>query len=328
MIRVGNIMNFKIDNLQYCNWSREIFEFNRAAGLDAVHVTIVYHEDYDELLVEIKKWEKLFSDNSDLIFQGKDYNDIEKANLEKKTAIFFGFQNCSPIEDDINLVEKVHNLGCRFMQLTYNNQSLLATGCYEKIDSGVTNFGREAIKEMNRVGVVIDMSHSAEKSTFDAIELSDKPIAITHANPSFWHPAKRNKSNDLLKTLSESGGMLGLSLYPHHLKDNTNCTIESFCEMVAKTADIMDIKNIGIGSDLCLNQPDSIVEWMRNGTWSKSKNYGEGSKNKPGFPNQPEWFQDARGFENIENGLKKIGFSDTETHGILGNNWYNFYKSI
>ena len=328
MIRVGNIMNFKIDNLQYCNWSREIFEFNRAAGLDAVHVTIVYHEDYDELLVEIKKWEKLFSDNSDLIFQGKDYNDIEKANLEKKTAIFFGFQNCSPIEDDINLVEKVHNLGCRFMQLTYNNQSLLATGCYEKIDSGVTNFGREAIKEMNRVGVVIDMSHSAEKSTFDAIELSDKPIAITHANPSFWHPAKRNKSNDLLKTLSESGGMLGLSLYPHHLKDNTNCTIESFCEMVAKTADIMDIKNIGIGSDLCLNQPDTIVEWMRNGTWSKSKNYGEGSKNKPGFPNQPEWFQDARGFENIENGLKKIGFSDIETHGILGNNWYNFYKSI
>ena len=328
MIRVGNIMNFKIDNLQYCNWSREIFEFNRAAGLDAVHVTIVYHEDYDELLVEIKKWEKLFSDNSDLIFQGKDYNDIEKANLEKKTAIFFGFQNCSPIEDDINLVEKVHNLGCRFMQLTYNNQSLLATGCYEKIDSGVTNFGREAIKEMNRVGVVIDMSHSAEKSTFDAINLSDKPIAITHANPSFWHPAKRNKSNDLLKTLSESGGMLGLSLYPHHLKNNTNCTIESFCEMVAKTADIMDIKNIGIGSDLCLNQPDSIVEWMRNGTWSKSKNYGEGSKNKSGFPNQPEWFQDARGFKNIENGLKEIGFSDTETHGILGNNWYNFYKSI
>ena len=328
MIRVDSIMNFKIDNLQYCNWSREIFEFNRAAGLDAVHVTIVYHEDYDELLVEIKKWEKLFSDNSDLIFQGKDYNDIKKANLEKKTAIFFGFQNCSPIEDDINLVEKVHNLGCRFMQLTYNNQSLLATGCYEKIDSGVTNFGREAIREMNRVGVVIDMSHSAEKSTFDAIELSDKPIAITHANPSFWHPAKRNNSNDLLQTLSESGGMLGLSLYPHHLKNNTNCTIESFCEMVAKTADIMDNKNIGIGSDLCLNQPDTIVEWMRNGTWSKSKNYGEGSKNKPGFPKQPKWFQDARGFKNIETGLREIGFSDTETHGILGNNWYNFYKTI
>ena len=234
-------MNFKIDNLQYCNWSRETFEFNRSAGLDAVHVTIVYHEDFNEFLTETKKWQKLFKDNSDIIFQGWDYRDIEKANKEKKTAIFFGFQNCSPIEDDIKLVEKIHKLGCRFMQLTYNNQSLLATGCYEKIDSGVTNFGREVIKEMNRVGVVIDMSHSAEKSTIDAIELSQKPIAITHANPYFWHPAKRNKSSDLLKILSDSGGILGLSLYPHHLKDSTNCTLESFCEMVAKTAEIITL---------------------------------------------------------------------------------------
>ena len=321
-------MNYKIDNLQYCNWSRKIFEINRSAGLDAVHVTIVYHEDFDELQLEIKKWEKLFHENSDLIFLGKNFQDIDKANKENKTAIFFGFQNCSPIEDDINLVEKVHQLGCRFMQLTYNNQSLLATGCYEKVDSGVTNFGREVIREMNRVGLVVDMSHSAEKSTLDAIEFSEKPIAITHANPSFWHPAKRNKSSDLLKVLSDSGGMLGLSLYPHHLKDNTNCTLDSFCEMVAKTAEIMDVKKIGIGSDLCLDHPDTVVEWMRNGSWSKSKNYGEGSKNKPGFPKQPDWFLDARGFSNIEKGLKKAGFSDTETHGILGNNWYNFYKTI
>ena len=321
-------MNYKIDNLQYCNWSREIFEINRQAGLDAVHVTIVYHEDYDEFLDELKKWELYFKENSDLIFLGRNFKDIDKAKEESKTAIFFGFQNCSPIEDDINLVEKIHKLGCRFMQLTYNNQSLLATGCYEKIDSGVTNFGKEVIKEMNRVGIVIDMSHSAEKSTLDAIEFSEKPIAITHANPTFWHGAKRNKSNELLKALADSGGMLGFSLYPHHLKDNSNCTLDSFCEMVAKTADIMNVKNIGIGSDLCLNQPDLIVEWMRNGTWSKKKNYGEGSKNKPGFPQQPKWFRDASGFSNLDIGLKKIGFSNDEINDILGNNWYNFYKKI
>ena len=321
-------MNYKIDNLQYCNWSRDVFKINREAGLDAVHVTIVYHEDYDELLTEIKKWSVYFKENSDLIFMGKGFEDIEKARLNNKTAIFFGCQNCSPIEDNINLVEKVHDLGCRFMQLTYNNQSLLATGCYEKIDSGVTNFGKEVIKEMNRVGIVVDMSHSAEKSTFDAIEFSEKPIAITHANPTFWHTAKRNKSNDLIKALGESDGMLGLSLYPHHLKNNSNCTLDNFCEMVAKTTEIINVENIGIGSDLCLNQPDSVVEWMRNGTWAKNKNYGEGSKNKSGFPKQPKWFEDARGFLNLEKGLKKIGFSDDETNGILGNNWYNFYKKI
>ena len=321
-------MNYRIDNLQYCNWSREIFEINREAGLNAVHVTVVYHEDYDEFLARVSEWNELFKKNSDLIFLGKDYKDIEKAKSENKTAIFFGFQNCSPIEDDINLVEKVHELGCRFMQLTYNNQSLLATGCYENVDSGVTNFGKEVIKEMNRIGIVIDMSHSAEKSTLDAIELSEKPIAITHANPFFWHSAKRNKSDTLLKNLSDSGGMLGLSLYAHHLKDSSNCKLENFCGMVAKTADLIGVKNIGIGSDLCLNQPDSAVEWMRKGTWTKAKNYGEGSKDKPGFPKQPNWFVDARGFDSLEKGLKNIGFSIDEVNDILGNNWFNFYKGI
>ena len=158
-------MKYRIDNLQYSNWSRDIFQINREANLDAVHVTLVYHEDYNEFIQRTKEWNKFFNENSDLIFLGRSFKDIEKANSEKKTAIFFGFQNCSPIEDDITLIEKVYEHGCRFMQLTYNNQSLLATGCYEKKDSGVTNFGREAIKEMNKVGIVIDMSHSAEKST-------------------------------------------------------------------------------------------------------------------------------------------------------------------
>ena len=321
-------MNYKIDNLQYCRWSRDVFQINREAGLDAVHATVVYHEDYDEFLERIKEWDNFIKENSDLIFLGRDYKDIEKANKERKTAIFFGFQNCSPIEDDIGLLEKIYEHGCRFMQLTYNNQSLLATGCYEKNDSGVTNFGKEVIKEMNRLGIVIDMSHSAEKSTLDAIEISNKPIAITHANPSFWHSAKRNKSENVLKILSESGGMLGLSLYPHHLKNNSECKLENFCEMVAKTVDIIGLKSIGIGSDLCLNQPNTVVEWMRNGTWTKEKNYGEGNKDKPGFPKQPEWFLDARGFDNLEIGLKKIGFKKEEVNDILGNNWYNFYKNI
>ena len=320
--------NYRIDNLQYSNWSKEIFQINNEAKLDAVHVTIAYHEDFDEVKKNVATWNKYFQDYKDLIFLGKTFQDIEKAHQEKKTAIFFGFQNCSPIEDDIGLVEAVHKMGARFMQLTYNNQSLLATGCYEKNDSGVTRMGKEVIKEMNRVGVVVDMSHSAEKSTFDAIELSSKPIVITHANPSFWFAAKRNKSNGLLKALADSGGILGLSLYPHHLKDESNCTLESFCAMAAKTSEIMGVKHIGIGSDLCLNQPNSVVEWMRNGTWTKTKDYGEGSSNNPHFPKQPKWFEDARGFNNLEKGLKKVGFQETEVNDILGNNWYNFYRGI
>ena len=98
--------------------------------------------------------------------------------------------------------------------------------------------------------------------------------------------------------------------------------------MVAKTADLIGVKNIGIGSDLCLNQPDNIVVWLRFGCWTKAKNYGEGSKDKSGFPKQPEWFVDARGFNFLEKGLKDIGFSNEEVNDILGNNWFKFYKGI
>ena len=321
-------MNYKIDNLQYCNWSKEIFEINREANLDAVHATICYHEDYDELQINVELWKKYFENYSSLIFQGFNSKDIERAKQENKTAIFFGLQNCSPIEDNIEYVEVLKQQGVLFMQLTYNNQSLLATGCYEEKDAGITRMGREVIKEMNRVKMIIDMSHSAELSTLEAIEISQEPIVISHANPSFWHKGLRNKSDTVLKELNNSGGMIGFSIYPHHLKGASECTLDSFCEMVAETTKKISVKQIGIGSDLCIRHPDSIVEWMRNGTWTKTKDFGEGSSNNPGFPPQPSWFEDARGFSNLERGLRKVGFNEEETRDILGNNWYNFYRKF
>ena len=316
-----------IDNLQYANWSEKIFRQMREGGVDAVHVTITYHENFRETVANVEKWNRWFEQFPDLIFQGFTGNDVRRAKKEGKTAIFFGFQNPSPIEDDIGLVEICHRLGARFMQLTYNNQSLLATGCYEAEDTGITRMGKQVIKEMNRVGLVVDMSHSADRSTLEAIDISERPIAITHANPSFWHPALRNKSDEILKTLGASGGMLGFSIYPHHLKDGSSCTLASFCEMIAKTAELMGAENIGIGTDLCQDQPDSIVEWMRVGRWSKEIDYGEGSASNAGFPPMPPWFQDNRHFGNISKGLADQGFSTDEVAGIMGENWLRFYDN-
>jgi membrane dipeptidase len=229
------------------------------------------------------------------------------------------------IEDDIDLVEICHTLGLRFMQLTYNNQSLLATGCYESEDPGITRFGKQVIAEMNRVGMVIDMSHSAERSTLEAIELSSRPIAVTHANPAWWHPALRNKSDAVLKALTDAGGMLGFSLYPHHLKGATDCTVEDFCRMIAEAAERYGVRHLGIGSDLCQDQPNSIVEWMRVGRWSKEMDYGEGSASNSGFPPQPSWFESNLDFANISAGLAAVGFNDDEVSAIMGGNWMRFY---
>jgi microsomal dipeptidase-like Zn-dependent dipeptidase len=229
------------------------------------------------------------------------------------------------MEDDIRLVEILHTLGARFMQLTYNNQSLLATGCYETNDTGITRMGKQVIEEMNRVGLVVDMSHSAERSTLEAIEFSARPIVVSHANPNFWAPALRNKSDAILKGLSETGGMLGFSMYPHHLKGKGDCSLLSFCQMIADCADKMGVDNIGIGSDLCQDHPDSVVEWMRVGRWTKKIDYGEGSASNAGFPDMPPWFNDNRDFSNVEQGLFEVGFNKQDTAKVMGNNWLRFF---
>ena len=316
-----------IDNLQYANWSEKIFRQMQEGGVTAVHVTIAYHETFRETVANVETWNRWFERFPELIFHGRTGDDVRRAKTEGRTAIFFGFQNPSPIEDDIGLVEIWHSLGARFMQLTYNNQSLLATGCYEAEDPGVTRMGRQVIREMNRVGLVVDMSHSAERSTLEAIEISERPIAITHANPAFWHPARRNKSDDVLRALGQTGGMLGFSMYPHHLKDKSDCTLASFCEMIARTADLMGIDNIGLGSDLCQDQPDSVVEWMRVGRWSKEIDYGEGSASDAGFPPMPDWFGDNRHFGNIAAGLMEHGLSEVDTAAVMGENWLRFYDN-
>ena len=316
-----------IDCLQYCRWSEKIFRQLREGGVDAVHVTIAYHETFREMVANVEQWNRWFETFPELIFQGRTGADVRRARREGRTAVFFGFQNPSPIEDDIGLVEICHTLGARFMQLTYNNQSLLATGCYEAEDTGLTRMGRAVVAEMNRVGLVVDMSHSAERSTLDAIEASRRPIAITHANPAFWHPARRNKSDTVLRELAASGGMLGFSLYPHHLKNGSDCGLADFCGMIARTAELMGPEHIGIGTDLCQDQPDSVVEWMRVGRWTKEIDYGEGSADKAGFPTMPDWFQDNRHFPAILSGLRDHGFTEGEITGIMGENWLRFFDN-
>ena len=314
-----------VDALQYSNWDRALFEELRAGGLTAVHVTIAYWEDARATLSAIGRWHRLFRRFDDLIMPVHDGEDIVAAKRNGKTGIILGFQNCSPIEDELAMVEILQRLGVRVMQLTYNNQSLLGAGCYESEDAGITRFGREVIREMNRVGMIIDMSHSAERTTLEAIELSDRPIAITHANPSSFHPALRNKSDAVMRALAETGGMLGFSLYPFHLKDGGDCTLEAFCDMAWDAAELMGVDHVGIGSDMCRNWDYRTLEWMRSGRWTFEADYGEGSAAQKSWPAQPPWFRTPADMPNLTAGLLARGFAETDVAKIMGGNWLRFF---
>ena len=314
-----------IDALEYSNWDRSLFEELRAGGLTAVHVTIAYWEDARVTLSAFGRWQRLFREHADIILPCRGGTDILEAKRQGKTAIILGAQNCSPIDDELALVEVMNQLGLKIMQLTYNNQSLIGAGCYETTDAGISRFGKQVIKAMNRVGMIIDLSHSAERTSLEAIELSERPVAITHANPSFFHQALRNKSDALLKALAESGGMLGFSVYPFHLKDGPACKLEDFAAMVARTADMIGIDHIGVGSDLCRNWGYDTLEWMRSGRWTEAPDYGEGSAERPSWPEQPSWIRSPADMPNITLGLLRQGFSQEEVKKIIGANWLSFF---
>ena len=310
----------RIDALQYCNWSEAVFRQMRDGRVHAVHATVAYHEDFAEFVHELKHWDTRLREHADLIMPGCSGRDVRKAKAMGRTAVFFGVQNPAPIGSDLGMLAICHRLGLRFMQLTYNLQSLCGAGWQETVDSGLTRYGREVVAEMNRLGMIADLSHAGERTTLEAIEASGRPVAVTHANPRWWRKTNRNVPDTVIRALAETGGMLGFSLYPHHLLDGSECRLQSFCEMAAKVAEVMGPDKLGIGSDLCQGQPDSVVRWMRDGRWTYQTSDAV-------FPDQPVWFRSNRDWDGIAAGLYAVGFSKPEVDGILGENWLRFWEN-
>lgn len=321
---MNNNEMFFIDGLQLCNWDRDLLLELRKGGLNCIHACVGLWENARETVSKIGQWYRFFETHSDLIVQVKTGEEIRKARATGKIGVVLGMQNTSPIEDDIALVEVFNNLGLKIMQLTYNNQNLIGSSCYEENDSGLSRFGRNVIKEMNRVGMLIDLSHCGDRTTLDAIDASRRPVAITHANPNWIYPAKRNKSEEVLRALRDNKGVLGLCAYPF-LINGSSTTLEEFCDMVARTVDFMGVEQVALGTDLTLNQDEEFLKWMRMGRWTFEMDYGAGSKDNPSWPAWTSWFQGPADFPNIAEGLLAHGFSCSEVEAIMGKNWLRFF---
>jgi len=310
----------RIDALQYADWSEAVLDEMRAGGLDAVHATIAYHGGFREGVLALEAWHRRFADHPGRLLFARTAADIAAARDSGRIAVFLGAQNPSILEDDLGLVEVWRDLGLRFLQITYNAQSLLGSGHAEADDTGLTLMGREVVAEMNRTGIAIDLSHAGERTALDAIAASARPVAVTHANPRDWCPTDRNVSDAVIAALAETGGMLGVSLYPHHLAGGSDCTLDAFCRMVADVAGRHGTEMLGIGSDLCRGRPDEAVHWMRHGRWRRPATHDPPAR----FPDQPAWFRSSRDFPTIAAGLAATGFSGDEVAGIMGGNWARF----
>ncbi|GAA5051714.1 membrane dipeptidase [Thermocatellispora tengchongensis] len=316
-----------VDGLECSAFDREVFEELRGGGLGCVTVTCGFWEDTTESLDALVRWRDLVRANADLVGVATTAAEIEAIHAQGRTALLLGFQNSSFLSGRIGYVEVFADLGVRVAQLTYNIQNDVGASCYDPVDGGLTRFGREVVAEMNRCGMAIDLSHVGERTSMEAIEHSAVPVAVTHANPASLVPHARNKSDDLLKALAARGGVLGVSGY-RNISGEYAATAATWAELVARTADLIGVEHVGIGSDLGRKIGEADLRWMRQGRWTRTVQYGAGSAANPGKQPPLPWFPDTRSFPDLAEALAGRGFAPGEVAAVMGGNWMRFYHEV
>ncbi len=310
-----------VDGLQINNWDRGVLEELRAGGISGVNATCAVWEGPADTLKAIGDWYQLAVQNPDLMVLAQNSQDIRQAKLDQRVAVLLGFQNTSSFGDDFRLVEVFHKLGVKVAQLTYNIQNLVGGACYEPEDSGLTRFGRTIVSEMNRVGMLIDLSHVGNRTSLDAVEASIAPVAITHSNPTWFVENPRNKPDEVIRAVTDKGGMLGCCLYPLVI-GGKKTTLEQFCQMIARLVDDLGPGRVGLGSDCTRNWDENYVGWLRNGRWQPP------GDNKPLWPEWPEWFVGPEDFPRLTDGLVKVGLDEKTIRGVLGENWLRLFDDV
>lgn len=317
---------YLIDGLECGRYDREVLTEFAAGQMSCVTITLGFWEDALETMDAIASWNDLARANSDLVSIARSGDDIRAAANAGKTAIILGSQNSSLTNDRLGFIELFADMGLRVMQLTYNNQNAIGGSCYEPDDSGLSRFGREVVAEMNRAGILIDLSHVGERTGIDAIETSEQPVAVTHANPASLYAHPRNKGDELLKALTANGGVLGLATY-NNISGPYAESVRTWCEMVSRTVDLIGIDSVAIGTDLGQKSGPDRLEWMRKGRWTRSNQTGATLTDAPEPPR--EWLRSTTQIADIATELRRNGrFTDSEIAQIMGDNWLRVYDQV
>lgn len=308
-----------VDGLQTCQWSRSIFEEMRAGGLTAVNVSSLLWENFREGIGYVSEWKRFLRENDDILRPVRTVADIHAAKRENRTGIIIGWQNTSPLEDKLDYVEIFKDLGVGIMQLTYNTQNYSGAGYLEATDSGLTGFGREVLAEMNRVGVLCDLSHVGDKTSADVIAQSKSPVCISHILPRALKDVKRNKPDELFTACAEKGGIIGVSLFAPGLAAGNEATVEDYLDAMAYIIDLVGEDHVGIGTDFSLDRP-------RPGPWLLWANKDKGTaRTLTEFGsvkiNKPQGIARMTDMPNLTARMLARGWSEATVTKLLGGNW-------
>jgi membrane dipeptidase len=311
-----------IDGLNVSNFGRSVFEDMRKGGVTAANCTSSVWENFADTMRNTARWKTWLRDNADLITQVYTTDDIHRAKREGRTGIILGWQNTSALEDRLDHLALFHELGLRIVQLTYNTQNLVGSGCYESRDSGLSDYGRDVLAEMNRLGILCDLSHVGPKTSEDAILASRQRVAYSHCLPAGLKAHPRNKTDEQLRFIVEHGGFVGVTMFPPFLAKGAAATVDDYVAAIEYVIGLCGEDSVGIGTDFTQGYDRAFFDWITHdkGTGRKLVDFGEIIN--------PAGMRSIGDFPNLTTAMERRGWPQARIAKIMGRNWLQLLKDV
>ena len=318
-----------IDALDVSHFDRSHLEKMHAGGITACNATVAMPgANFRQSVDAIRDFDTLIEANSDIAMHALSAADIEKAKAAGKVAIVYGFQNAVGLEGDPKLVKVFHALGVRIIQLTYMTANVLGDGCLEPRNGGLTVFGKAVVRELNKHKIIVDLSHVGERTSLDAIEYSETPVAISHACAKGLVNNPRNKSDEVIKAVVARGGVMGITSLPNFVCDFENGaepTLEDYLKQIDYMVELAGIDSVGIGMDYVDGQnPNFSGTRMWGGTMAQAERKAVGRTVWP----MPYAVPDSSHMAIVTEGLVKRGYRDEDIQKVLGLNWLRYFRKV
>ncbi len=311
-----------IDGLIISNFDRSVFEDMRKGGITAANCTCCVWENFTETMRNVGRWQGWFRDHADLIIPVRTTDDIARAKREDKTGIILGWQNLTGIEDQIAYLELFKQLGIGIMQIAYNTQNLVGTGCYESRDGGLSDFGRDVVAAMNRLGILCDLSHVGPKTSEDVILASRQPVAYSHCLPAGLKAHPRNKTDEQLRFIVDHGGFVGVTMFPPFLPRGPQSTVDDYVQAIEYVLNLCGEESVGIGTDFTQGYGRPFFDWITHdkGNGRRLTDFGEVIN--------PEGLRTIGDFPNLTAAMERRHWPEARIERVLGENWLGLLRTV
>jgi membrane dipeptidase len=281
-------------------------------------------------MARLGEWLKKLQQNQDKLLLVQTVEDIFRAKKVNKMGIIFHLQGTAPFETDLNSIEMYHRLGVRMVQLCYNRKDFVGDGCAERTDCGLSDFGVEVIGELNRLGIVVDCAHTGYRTTMEAIEVSKKPVIVSHGNAQAVCDSTRNLRDDQIKAIAKKGGVIGLNGYPDFVAKKRKPTLDDLLNHADYIVKVVGVEHLSVGIDYYEGMAGVANDEEAKAFYDKFVEAGVWNPRDYGPPPWyfPEGIEMPDKLPNLTAGLLRRGYAEEDVKKILGLNLIRVFREV